>query len=411
MSHNWTMRWLVAFQVGIAALARNRMRTILTMLGIIIGVGAVISIAALGAGARESIEDRITSAGTNMLVVRAGNRTIGGVRLGMGASSRLTADDAAAIRALPDVAYVSAGLRTRAQVVSEGENWNTSIEGTGAEMPSIHNWRLERGRFYTADEVRESEKVAVLGATVRDEIFGEGVNPVGRNIRAGIVPLLVIGVLQSRGQSSGGQDQDDTVFVPFTTVQKRLRGVDFLDRITISARTDEAVDRVEAAVTRLLRLRHEIAPDAPDDFRVQNLKELAEVRAATTQTMTWLLTAIAAVSLLVGGVGIMNIMLVAVTERTREIGIRSAIGARPRDVLVQFLIEALIMSVGGGVLGVLAGLGAAHAAEVWLAWPVSVPFGAVVLAFALSIAIGMTFGLYPAAKASRLDPIDALRFE
>ena len=405
------MRWLVALQVGLAALARNRMRTVLTMLGIIIGVGAVITIAALGAGARESIEDRITSAGTNMLVIRAGNRTIGGVRLGMGASSRLTAEDAAAIRALADVAYVSPGVRVRSQVISEGENWNTSIEGTGAEMPLIHNWRLERGRFYTPDEVRQAEKVVVLGATVRDEIFGEGVNPVGRTIRAGIVPLEVIGVLQSRGQSSGGQDQDDTAFVPFTTVQKRLRGVDFLDRITISARSDDAVDRVEAAVTRLLRLRHEIAPDAPDDFRVQNLKELAEVRAATTQTMTWLLTAIAAVSLIVGGVGIMNIMLVAVTERTREIGIRAAIGARPRDVLVQFLIEALIMSVGGGVLGVLAGLGAAHAAEAWLEWPVSVPLGAVALAFVLSVTIGMTFGFYPAAKASRLDPIDALRFE
>jgi putative ABC transport system permease protein len=405
------MRWFVALQISFAALRRNRMRTLLTMLGMIVGVAAVISIAALGAGARESIEARITSAGTNMVVVLAGNRTIGGVRLGMGASSRLTADDAAAIRAVADVAAVSPGLRMRAQVVSNGENWSTSIEGTGADMPIIHNWRLDSGRFFTPQDVRDAGKVAVLGSTVRDQIFGEGIDPVGQTIRAGIVPLRVIGVLQSKGQSRGGQDQDDTVFVPYTTVQNRLRGVEYLDRITISARTPASVDDVARRITQLLRVRHEIAADAPEDFRVQNLQEMAALRSAATATMTWLLTGIAAVSLVVGGVGIMNIMLVAVTERTREIGIRTAIGARAHDVLVQFLFEALMMSVGGGVLGVLAGLGAAHAAEAWLDWPVSVPLDAVVMAFVLSIAIGMAFGLYPAAKASRLDPIDALRFE
>jgi putative ABC transport system permease protein len=346
-----------------------------------------------------------------MVVVLAGNRTIGGVRLGMGASSRLTADDAAAIRAVADVAAVSPGLRMRAQVVSNGENWSTSIEGTGADMPIIHNWRLDSGRFFTPQDVRDAGKVAVLGSTVRDQIFGEGIDPVGQTIRAGIVPLRVIGVLQSKGQSRGGQDQDDTVFVPYTTVQNRLRGVEYLDRITISARTPASVDDVARRITQLLRVRHEIAADAPEDFRVQNLQEMAALRSAATATMTWLLTGIAAVSLVVGGVGIMNIMLVAVTERTREIGIRTAIGARAHDVLVQFLFEALMMSVGGGVLGVLAGLGAAHAAEAWLDWPVSVPLDAVVMAFVLSIAIGMAFGLYPAAKASRLDPIDALRFE
>ena len=405
------MNFRVALLVGLNALMRNRMRTVLTMLGMIIGVAAVICIAAIGTGAQEAIEDSIAASGANMLVVRAGNRTIGGVRLGMGASSRLTDEDAAAIRALPGVAYVSPGLRMRAQVISSGENWNTSIEGSGHEMPAIQHRQLAFGTFFTADDVREAEKVAVLGEAVRDEIFGEGTNPVGRTIRVGIVVLRVIGVLASEGQSAGGQDQDDTVFVPYTTLQKRLRGVAYLDRITISARSADAVVAVEAAVTRLLRVRHEIQPGAPDDFRVRNLQELATLRSSATETMTLLLSGIAAVSLLVGGVGIMNIMLVAVTERTREIGIRTAIGARSRDVLLQFLIEAVLVSIAGGAIGVVLGVGAAHAAEAWLGWPVTVPAGAVVLAVGVSLAIGIAFGFYPAAKASRLDPIDALRFE
>jgi putative ABC transport system permease protein len=230
-------------------------------------------------------------------------------------------------------------------------------------------------------------------------------------VRVGIVPMTVIGVLAAKGQDAGGQDQDDTVFVPYTLVQKRLMGVTYLDRITISARTAADVDRVVAGAVSRLRLRHEIAPGEPDDFRVQNLQAMAEIRSAATTTMTWLLAGIAAVSLIVGGVGIMNIMLVAVTERTREIGLRTAIGARSRDVLLQFLVEAVLMSVGGGLLGVLLGLAAAHAAEQWLGWPASVPLEAILLAFGVSVGVGMTFGFYPAAKASRLDPIDALRFE
>ena len=405
------MKLWVAFLIGVSALRRNRMRTILTILGMIIGVAAVISIAALGAGAKESIEDRITASGANMLVVRAGNRTIGGVRLGMGASSKLTEEDAAAIRTLPGVEYVSPGLRTREQIISNGENWNTSIEGTGAEMPQIHNWQLASGTFFTAQDVRDAEKVAVLGSAVRDQLFEPTDNPLGKFVRVGLVPMKVIGVLASKGDTAGGQDQDDTVFVPYTMVQKRLMGVTYLDRITISAKDADEVDTVSQRVATLLRFRHDILPGAPDDFRVQNLQEFAALRSSATDTMTWLLTGIAAVSLIVGGVGIMNIMLVAVTERTREIGIRSAIGAKPRDVLLQFLVEALLMSIGGGALGVLLGLVAAHVAEAWFGWPVSVPFNAVVLSFGVSVAIGMTFGFYPAAKASRLDPIDALRFE
>lgn len=403
------MGFLVALTAGLAALRRNRLRTILTMLGMMIGVAAVIGIAAIGTGAQEAIEDRIAAGGANMIIVRAGNRTIGGVRLGMGASSRLTADDAAAIRALPGVALVSAGLRIRMQVVADGENWNTSIEGTGADMPAIHDWRVTAGAFFSARDVAEDGKVAVLGPAVRDRLFGPGVDPVGRVIRAGIVPLRVIGLLASKGQDAGGQDQDDTVFVPYTTVQKRMRGVSYLDRITIAASDADAVGRVQAAITQVLRRRHAILAAAPDDFRVQNLEELVRIRTAAARTMTLLLTGIAAVSLLVGGVGIMNTMLVAVTERTREIGIRTAIGARSRDVLLQFLLEALLISVSGGVLGVGAGYGAAAAAEAWLGWPATVPLDVVLLAAAVSIGIGVVFGFYPAAKASTLDPIVALR--
>ena len=259
--------------------------------------------------------------------------------------------------------------------------------------------------------MRDAEKVAVLGSAVRDQLFEPTDNPLGKFVRVGLVPMKVIGVLASKGDTAGGQDQDDTVFVPYTMVQKRLMGVTYLDRITISAKDADEVDTVSQQVATLLRFRHDILPGAPDDFRVQNLQEFAALRSSATDTMTWLLTGIAAVSLIVGGVGIMNIMLVAVTERTREIGIRSAIGAKPRDVLLQFLVEALLMSIGGGALGVLLGLVAAHVAEAWFGWPVSVPFNAVVLSFGVSVAIGMTFGFYPAAKASRLDPIDALRFE
>ena len=405
------MRFTVAFMVGLGALRRNRMRTLLTMLGMIVGVASVIAIAAIGTGAQDAIEERIEAGGANMLVVMAGNWTIGGVRLGLGASSRLTEADAFAIRDLPEVAYVSPGLRTRGQIVANGQNWNTSIEGTGADMPAIHNWDLESGTFFSDRDVVNAEKYAVLGSIVRDTIFGRGVNPVGRVVRVGIVPLKVIGVLASKGQSSGGQDQDDTVFVPYTTVQRRMRGVTYLDRITISARAADSVGPAQTAMTRLLRRRHQIQPGAPDDFRVANLQEIAQVRASAARTMTYLLTGIAFVSLLVGGVGIMNIMLVAVTERTREIGIREAIGARSRDVLMQFLLEALVISVCGAAIGVIAGYVVAAVTHAWLGWRTVIPFDAVALAVTISIAIGLIFGLYPAAKASQLDPIDALRFD
>jgi putative ABC transport system permease protein len=405
------MAWSVAFRLSFSALRSNLTRTLLTMLGVVIGVAAVIAIVALGNGAKESIEDRITAAGANMIVVRAGNRTIGGVRLGMGSSSRLTAADADAIRQLPGVRHVSSGLRTRRQIVANGENWSTSIEGCGAEMPRIRNWTLNHGSFFTEEDVRQAAKVAVLGATVRDLLFGPGTDATGQMVRVGMVPFRVIGTLATRGDSAAGLDQDDTIFVPFTTVQKRVMGVTYLDRISIAAATGDDIEPVIAGVRRILRLRHEIGPWSPDDFRVQNLQEIAAVRSAGAATMTWLLGGIAAVSLVVGGIGIMNIMLVAVTERTREIGIRAAIGARERDVLLQFLVEASLMSGAGGLLGVVVGIAAAQGITAWWGWPTSVPLSAVLVAFGCAAATGVVFGLLPARRAARLDPIDALRFE
>jgi putative ABC transport system permease protein len=401
----------VAVRLGLSALRRNLTRTLLTMLAVMIGVAAVIAIVGLGTGAKQTIEDRITSAGANMVTVRAGNRTIGGVRLGMGSSSKLTAQDADAIRRLQDVLYVSPGLGTRQQVVGDGQNWSTSVEGCGAEMPLIRNWELSAGSFFRVEDVQNARKVAVLGAVVRDMVFGSGANAVGQYVRIGKVPFRVVGVLTRHGDTSAGQDQDDTIYVPYTTVQKRLMGVTYLDRITLSASSPDLVSQVTDRTTSLLRVRHGIGPDAPDDFRVRNLQEIAELRSAGAATMTWLLTGIAAVSLIVGGIGIMNIMLVAVSERTREIGIRTAIGARQRDVMLQFLVEAALMSAGGGLLGVMLGIGVAHGTTAWFGWPTTVPFSAVVIAFACAAAIGIAFGFLPARRAATLDPIDALRFE
>jgi putative ABC transport system permease protein len=309
----------VVINTAIGALRRSLLRTCLTILGLVIGVAAVITIVALGQGAREMIEDQVESAGTNLIIVSAGNWTSGGVRLGMGSSSTLTAEDAQAIRQVSGVAYVSPSVRTRQQMVTAGENWSANVEGVGADLPMIRSWPLQFGSFFGPADVANDEKVCVIGTIVRDVLFGRGVNPVGRQVRIGIHPFTVVGVLASKGESSGGDDQDDAVYVPFTTAQKRLMGVTYLRNISISATAADRVPQVTRDVTQLLRVRHAIMPGEPDDFRARTLEEMIAVRTRTIKTMTALLSGIAAVSLLVGGIGVMNIMLVSVNERTREI--------------------------------------------------------------------------------------------
>jgi putative ABC transport system permease protein len=397
--------------VALVALRRNWLRSILTVLGMMIGVTAVITIVALGTGARETVEEQIMSAGTNMITVMAGNWTSGGVRMGMGSSGHLTNDDAAQLRRVPGVAYVSPSVRTRAQLIAAGRNWATTIEGAGAELPAVRSWPLLTGTFFGSQDVAEAEKVCVIGTIVRDMLFNAGANPVGQMIRINSHLFTIVGVLSPKGQSSSGRDRDDVVFVPYTTVQKKMLGITYLNSILVSAATADGVPQVAERISALLRMRHEIARGETDDFRVRTLEEIVAVRSRAMNTLHALLTGVAAVSLLVGGVGVMNIMLVSVTERTREIGLRVAVGARSRDVRLQFLVEAVLLSIGGGLGGIAGGYLAAQGLTGWFDWPTAVPGSAVLLAFGFVVAIGIFFGWYPAQKAAEIDPIEALRFE
>jgi putative ABC transport system permease protein len=413
------MSFFMVFRIAFKALGRNKMRTSLTMLGMIIGVAAVITMVALGTGAQTSIEAQIQSTGTNMIIVNAGNFSTGGVRQGQGNASTLTPDDAAAIARVDGVQYSAAGVNTRGQLIFGNQNWNTQVQGTDVDFPFIRSWQPAFGNFFTSQDVVTASKVVVLGAIVRDQLFGPGADPVGQIIRiantgaAGQTshPFTVVGVLSSKGQSGVGQDQDDVVFVPYTTVMKKMRGITFIQQVSVSAasagETSATADRIAAQ----LRVRHKIQQGDPDDFMVRTMEEMAAVRVQATQTMTALLASIAGVSLLVGGIGIMNIMLVSVTERTREIGLRMAVGARGRDVLLQFLVEAVVLSLFGGAIGIGLGFGLSQSVTFWMQWPTAVSPGAVAVAFGFAGAIGVFFGFYPARKAAALDPIDALRFE
>src|SRR5690242_3943852 len=398
-------------RIAFKALGRNKLRTALTMLGMIIGVSAVITMVALGTGAQSSIDAQIQSAGTNTIIVSAGNFTQGGVRQGQGNASTLVPEDAAAMTQLPGVLYTAAGSNTRGQLVAGNQNWNTQVQGTDVDLPLINAWPVDMGAFFTPQDVTTASKVAVLGSVVRDQLFGEGVNPVGQVIRIQNQPFTVVGVMASKGQSSMGQDRDDVVFVPYRTVMKKLRGVTFINNVTVAAADAGSVNSVADRIASLLRTRHKIQPGDPDDFMVRTIEEMASVRKEATQTMTALLASIAGVSLLVGGIGIMNIMLVSVTERTREIGLRMAIGARGRDVLMQFLVEAIVLSLFGGGIGIALGFAFSQGVTIWQGWPTAVSMDAVAIAFGFAAAIGVFFGFYPARKAAALDPIDALRFE
>jgi putative ABC transport system permease protein len=403
---------VMTFRIALKALARNKMRTALTMLGMIIGVSAVIALVALGRGAQQRIEDSIKAGGTNLVTVTAGNATTAGVRGGAGVAATLTLDDVDAIKAdVPGVQYITPMVQSRAQVIAGNQNWQTTIQGVDIDLPLIKTWPVKYGSFFAPQDVSGAAKVAVLGKTVSDQLFGEDNDPTGSIIRVRNQPFKVIGVMAPKGQVAGQMDQDDAIFAPYTTVQKKLTGQKNIQNITISAATAEGTDDVKEAVALVLRTQHKLFASDPDDFTARTQEDIAAIRTQTTQTTTNLLTGIAAVSLIVGGIGIMNIMLVSVTERTREIGIRMAIGARGSDVLLQFLVEAVVISLLGGGIGIALGFGMSRAmTELW-DWPTMVPASAVGMAFGFAAATGVFFGFYPARKAASLDPIVALRFE
>jgi putative ABC transport system permease protein len=406
------MALFMTFVIAVRALRRNAMRTMLTALGMIIGVAAVIVMMALGSGARNAIETQIRNVGSNLVTVNASSARFGTVRGGQGGSSTLTIADALAIREnIPGVKHMTPGLNIRVQAIAAAGNWSTQAQGSNEELPDIRSWPAQQGSFFTEDDVKRATKVAVLGSVVRDQLFGAGNDPVGQMIRIRNQPFTVVGVLSKKGQASFGGDQDDTIIVPYTTVQKRLTGQDFLREITIQAESGVDLPEMVAQVQLLLRERHNIPPGADDDFLVRTLDEMAGVLTQTTNTMTYLLAGIAAVSLLVGGIGIMNIMLVSVTERTREIGLRLSVGARDVDVLLQFLTEAMVLSLAGGAIGVILGYGASKMMTRIMSWSTLVTLDAVLLSFGCAAAIGIFFGFYPARKAAGLDPIDALRYE
>jgi putative ABC transport system permease protein len=399
-------------RVALKALNRNKMRTALTMLGMIIGVAAVIAMIALGKGAQSSIEDQIKSAGTNIINVMSGNFMTMGVRQGSGAANTLTVEDVAAIRQqVPTAQYVAAGVSTRSQIIAGNQNWQTRIQGTDVDFPLMRAWPVKYGTFFTSQEVQSATKVVVLGTVTSKNLFGEETDPTGQIVRIKNQPFKVIGVLSSKGSGTGFEDQDDTAMVPYTTAQKKLMGIQHIQNVTVSASTAGDVKSTAEAITTLLRTRHKIMQGDNDDFMVRTMEEMAAMRTETTKTMTALLAGIAGVSLLVGGIGIMNIMLVSVTERTREIGLRMAIGARSSDVLTQFLVEAVVLSLFGGCIGIALGFGISWGVTEFLTWPTTISTDAVALAFGFSAMIGIFFGFYPATKAAKLDPIEALRFE
>ncbi len=397
--------------IALEGLKANKMRAFLTMLGIIIGVGAVIAMVSIGMGVRQKVETSIAGLGSNLIIVMPGATTPSGVRLAAGSSTTLTNGDAQAIgREIAGVSAVAPSVQRSYQLVYGNQNWTTNVLGTTPEYLEVRNFAVAAGTIFSSKDIDTRARVAVIGQTVATNLFGE-FSPLGQTIRINKAPFRVIGVLEAKGQSSMGQDQDDTVIVPLTTAQERLLGVTWLQNISVQAESPEVIDKVQEDITTLLRTRHRLAPGVPDNFTVRNLAAVMATAHETTSTITLLLGNIAAISLVVGGIGIMNIMLVSVTERTREIGIRKALGATFNNILLQFLIEAVVIGVTGGLIGIGVGMAGSYAISYFAGWNTVVSPISIIVAFGFSVLIGLFFGLYPARKAALLDPIDALRYE
>jgi len=400
-------------RVAFRALIRNKMRAALTMLGVIIGVSAVIAMVSIGQGAQASVQAQIANIGTNLLFVSAGAQNVGGVRSGTGDSgtNTLTVEDLDAIkREVPSVSMVTPAVNARSQLVSGNANWNTSVQGVSDQYPEIRKWTIQSGSFFTDADVKTAARVIVIGQTVADSLF-PGTDPVGETLRVMNLPFRVVGVMARKGQDQQGRDQDDITFAPYTTVQNKVLGSPRVQIAYVSAVSQDATYTAQSQITDLLRQRHKLAPNDPNDFTVRNMTDIADAANETSNTMTILLACIAGVSLLVGGIGIMNIMLVSVTERTREIGIRMAIGARSSAVRSQFLIESIVLSLTGGMIGIVLGVIVSLAIPKMLGWPTLVSTMAIVGSAIFSVAVGVFFGYYPARKAAALDPIEALRYE
>ena len=402
---------LMALRIALRALARNKLRSFLTMLGIIIGVGAVIAMVAIGEGAKKRVQEQIASLGTNLLVILPGTVTLGGARTGSGGRQTLVASDAKAIMdEIPVVSGASPVVRQVQQVIAGDQNWSTPVQGVAPEFQQIREWQVQEGRFISQADVESTAKVALIGQTVAYNLFGDS-DPIGAIIRIKKIPFHVIGILGAKGQTGNGTDQDDVIMVPYTTMMKLVIGVTYIQQIIVAAVSADTTQEANNQIASLLRQRHKIRPGADDDFIIRNLSDIAEAASNSATVMAVLLGSIASVSLLVGGIGIMNIMLVSVTERTREIGIRMAVGARSRDIMLQFIVEAVVMAASGGVIGILVGIGSSNLIKYLAELPTLIRPDIIAISFLVSGTVGIFFGFYPARKAAQLDPIDALRYE
>lgn len=406
------MRLLNLFKIAFKAIVLNKMRTLLTMLGIIIGVASVIAMLAIGEGSKESIRENISSMGSNIITIKPASASSGGVRPSADEMQTLTLKDYEAIKAQSTfLSYATPFVTGKGQIINGSNNWPSSIYGVNPDYLKIKVVDLQSGSMFTDSEVKRAAKVALIGQTVVDNVFPDGQDPIGQMIRFNNIPFTVIGVLEVKGENTFGQDQDDVVIAPYTTVQKRILAIDYINQIMASAISEDDAPNAVTEVSEFMRIQHQISNPNKDDFSVQSMEELISTFSSTSEMLTLLLVAVASISLLIGGIGIMNIMYVSVKERTKEIGLRMAVGAKGADILMQFLIEAVLISITGGILGVLLGLASTIFIEKFLNWPTSVAMYSIVISFAVCAVTGIFFGWYPARKASALDPITALRYE